>query len=136
MFGKDKNLEQIDKNLFFFFKTCPLKRRFFVNRFQLLITSQKFITKRIFSFFMAIWNPMVSLLMQFILKKLGIKIELKSTHALGILALFLILLLIMNTFLFDMKTELTSLFSLGLIGALIIVIIVYVLIKIYTKRNK
>ena len=77
---------------------------------------------------------MVSLLMQFILKKLGIKIELK--HALGILALFLILLLIMNTFLFDMKTELTSLLSFGLIGALIIVIIVYVLIKIYTKRNK
>jgi hypothetical protein len=85
---------------------------------------------------MAIWGPMVSLLMQFILKKLGIKIELKSTHALGILALFLILLLIMNTFLFDMKTELTSLLSLGLIGALVIVIIVYVLIKIFMKRSK
>jgi len=85
---------------------------------------------------MAIESPMVSLLIQFILKKLGIKIELKLTHALGILALFLILLLIMNTFLFDMKTELTSLLSFGLIGALIIVIIVYVLIKIYPKRNK
>jgi tryptophan-rich sensory protein len=83
---------------------------------------------------MSILGSLISWGGQFVWKKF--KLEIKSTHALGILALFLILLLIMNRFLFDVKTELTSLLSIGLIGALIIVIIGYIIVKIYTVRSK
>jgi hypothetical protein len=60
----------------------------------------------------------------------------KTTQIMGIFALFLVILLMMNISLLKTKTELISLLNLGLIGCLVTLIIGYIIIKMYKKRSK
>ena len=73
-----------------------------------------------------------SLIPHAIWKKIIENVE--TTQVMGIFALFLVLLLMMNIFLF--KTELISLLNLELAGCLVILIIGYIIIKMYKKRSK